>query len=275
MRAWICGARGSTPAPGPDFVRYGGHTSCLAVAPNGAGTPELILDAGTGIRNVTSLLGGRPFCGQLLLTHLHWDHVQGLPFFSGGDRRGSRVSLLLPEQAGGTAAAVLGRSMSPPHFPITPTELRGEWTFGFIRTGRLQLDRLEIEARPVPHKGGTTFGYRVSDGNSVLAYIPDHCPTELGEGPDGWGEYHPEAVALACDADVLVHDAHLVAGELAAEKSFGHAAAEYALALGRVAGVRRVLLFHHKPDRTDRQIDAIVAARPGAEPAREGSVIIL
>lgn len=275
MRVWICGARGSTPAPGPEFLRYGGHTSCVALAPGSAQTPQLLLDAGTGIRNVTSLLDGQPFRGHILLTHLHWDHFQGLPFFYAGDRDGAQVSLLLPDQPGGDAVSILGRAMSPPHFPITPAQLRGEWTFTLLRPGCLRLGPFEVEARPVPHKGGTTFGYRVSDGISVLTYIPDHCPTDRGEGPDGWGDYHPDAVTLARQADLLLHDSHLTAGELEAEKAFGHAAAEYAVGLGREAGAKRVLLFHHKPSRTDDEIDRIAGGLPGAEPAREGAVIVL
>jgi phosphoribosyl 1,2-cyclic phosphodiesterase len=96
VRLTFCGVRGSTPAPGPDFVRYGGHTSCVAVAHDGA-APTLLLDAGTGVRRVTSLLAGQPFTGMILLTHLHWDHVQGLPFFRAGDRDDARVTLLLPD----------------------------------------------------------------------------------------------------------------------------------------------------------------------------------
>ena len=103
MRLNLCGVRGSTTAPGADFLHYGGHTSCVAIAHDDAARPTLLLDAGTGLRQVTSLLGGLPFDGTILLTHLHWDHVHGLPFFTGGDRDDARVSLLLPRQ--GTARA--------------------------------------------------------------------------------------------------------------------------------------------------------------------------
>ena len=129
MRLTFCGVRGSTPAPGAEFVRYGGHTSCVAVTHDGAAAPTLILDAGTGVRRVTALLAGQPFTGTILLTHLHWDHVQGLPFFRAGDRDDARVTLLLPDQQDGTGAEeVLARAMSPPHFPIRPSELRGRWS---------------------------------------------------------------------------------------------------------------------------------------------------
>jgi phosphoribosyl 1,2-cyclic phosphodiesterase len=258
VRLHFCGVRGSTPAPGADFVRYGGHTSCVAVAHDPDAPPTLILDAGTGLRRVTALLAGRPFAGTILLTHLHWDHTHGLPFFAAGDRDDARVSLLLPDQQDrASAEEVLARGMSPPHFPIRPSQLRGNWTFGTVSPGPFKAEGFTVEAREIPHKGGRTLGYRVSDGRSVVAYVTDHCPTVLGPGPEGWGEYHPGAVELAAGADVLVHDAQLLAEELAAQAAFGHAAAEYAVGLGRRAGARQVVLFHHRPDRTDDQLDQV------------------
>jgi phosphoribosyl 1,2-cyclic phosphodiesterase len=264
VRLHLCGVRGSTPAPGPEFARYGGHTSCVAIAHDGE-APTLVLDAGTGLRRVTGLLGGGPFAGTILLTHLHWDHVHGLPFFGGGDRTDARVRLLLPQQPDGCSPeAVLERGMSPPHFPIRPRELRGEWTFDGIEAGSFELEGFRIEVRDVPHKGGRTLGYRVSDGRATIAYIPDHCPTTFGPGPDGFGAYHPAALALVAGADVSIHDAHLLPSELAAEAAFGHAAADYGVALAEVAGARRAVLFHHKPDRTDDQLDALARRFGGA-----------
>jgi ribonuclease BN (tRNA processing enzyme) len=265
VRIHICGARGSTAAPGPEFVRYGGHTSCVALVHDGDTVPTLILDAGTGVRRVTSLLGGQPYAGVILLSHLHWDHVHGLPFFRGGDMAGSRVTLLLPEQEDGASAeSALRRGMSPPHFPIRPDELRGAWEFGSVVPGCFKAARFSVEAREVPHKGGRTFGYRVSDGRSVVAYIPDHCPTSLGPGPDGWGEYHRAALELAEGADLLMHDASLLPGEITVEASFGHAAADYAVGLAGRAGARHVLLLHHGPERTDDELDALGRRLAGA-----------
>jgi ribonuclease BN (tRNA processing enzyme) len=224
-----------------------------------------LLDAGTGLSRVTTLLGGQPFAGTILLTHLHWDHSLGLPFFRGADHPHSRVTLLLPDQGDGIPAqALLQRVMSPPFFPITPGQLRGDWHFETVSPGQftaaqLKAEGFAVEAREIPHKGGRTLGYRVSDGTSVLAYVTDHCPTALGPGPDGLGEYHEAALALADGADVLIHDAQIVAEEVAAEACFGHAAAEYAVALARRAGAGHVVLFHHKPARTDPELDAIAA----------------
>jgi phosphoribosyl 1,2-cyclic phosphodiesterase len=269
VRIHFCGTRGSTPAPGLEFVRYGGHTSCVALslnadAPSDVAAPTLLLDAGTGLRRVSSLLNGRPFAGSILLTHLHWDHIQGLPFFQSGDHPDATVTLRLPPQDDGAdAESVLARMMSPPLFPIQPRNLRGTWTFGVLPSEAFSEDGFLVEgfrvvARDVPHKGGRTVGYRVSDGRSSIAYIPDHCPTQLGAGPDGWGAYHPAVLELAHDVDVLIHDAHLLPEELAAEASFGHAAADYAVELGRQAGAQIVTLFHHRPDRCDGALDALV-----------------
>jgi len=282
VRVHLCGVRGSTPAPGRDFLRYGGHTSCVAVGHDDGGPPRLILDAGTGLRPASALLGGEAFAGTILLTHLHWDHVHGLPFFAAGDRPDARVRLLLPEQdstaRAGSAEDVLARGMCPPYFPITPGELRGHWSFEFAAPGEAKAEGFTVEAAEIPHKGGRTFGYRISDGHSVLAYLPDHCPTELGPGPEGWGEYHPAALALAAGADALIHDAFWFAPEVAAQALLGHAAAEYAVGLGRRAGARRVVLAHHKPDRTDQDLD-LLAARFAVDPhvivAAEGTVIDL
>ncbi|MGA7705573.1 MAG: MBL fold metallo-hydrolase [Solirubrobacteraceae bacterium] len=280
MRVHLCGVRGSTPAPGVDFLRYGGHTSCVAIAHDDHDSPTLILDAGTGIRSATTLLGGRPFEGTILLSHLHWDHVQGLPFFSAGDHPQARVRLMLPVQADGSSAqAVLERAMSPPHFPMTPSQLRGAWSFANATPGSWECEGFEVLAREIPHKGGRTFGYRVSDDHSVFTYMPDHCPTSLGAGPDGCGEYHEAALELASNADALVHDAQLLTPEeLASEGRFGHAFCDYAVQLGRLAGTRKVVLFHHRPDRTDDALDELARrcqATPGVTPAQQDAILRL
>lgn len=258
MRVHFLGVRGSTPAPGGDYVRYGGHTSCVAIAHDDQNTPSLILDAGTGIRRCTWLCGDGPFRGTILLGHLHWDHVHGLPFFRAGDRDDARVDLFLPAQGDGASALdVLARGMSPPHFPIRPDELRGEWTFHGLAPGEHQFEGFTVTSREIPHKGGRAYGYRVSDAHSTLTYMSDHCPSDLGPGPDGWGEYHPDALELARDTDVLIHDAQLVAEELAEYAFYGHSAAEYAVQLGLRAHAKRVVLFHHRPNRTDDELDQI------------------
>jgi phosphoribosyl 1,2-cyclic phosphodiesterase len=279
VRVHFCGVRGSTPAPGTEFVRYGGFTSCIAIAHDGAAAPSLLLDAGTGLRRVTALLGDAPFSGTILLSHLHWDHTHGLPFFKGGDRDDALVSLLLPDQLDASSARdVLARGMSPPHFPIPPEGLRGTWRFDTVSPGTFHAEGFTVTAVEVPHKGGRTFGYRVSDGRTAVSYVPDHCPTALGPGDDGLGARHDAAMALAGGVDLLIHDAQLLDGEVALEASFGHAAAEYAVALARAAGARRVVLFHHKPERTDDDLDALAERfcdDPAVTVASEALVVVL
>jgi phosphoribosyl 1,2-cyclic phosphodiesterase len=282
VRVTFCGTRGSTPAPGPEFVHHGGHTSCVALSPgrDRAAAPALLLDAGTGLRRVDDLLDGGPFRGTILLSHLHWDHVQGLPFFRSGDREDAEVRVLLPGESDDTdAAELLTRMMSPPFFPITPRQLRGRWTFGLVPRDPFEAEGFSVEARDVPHKGGRTVGFRIADGRGSLAYLPDHCPTNVGPGPDGLGEYHEAALALARDVDLLVHDSHLRADELAAQASYGHAAAEYAVQLATTANAGRVALFHHAPDRTDAEVERTLchlARRPAhAIAASEGTTLEL
>ncbi len=262
MRVQLLGVRGSTPAPGKEFVRYGGHTSCVAIGADD-GPPTLVLDAGTGIRRLPDLLGGDPFSGSILLTHLHWDHTQGLPFCPSIDRDDAVVDLWIPTQIGPLAAEqpvdVLARAMSPPHFPIAPSELRGRWAFRPLDAGTQTIEGLQVTVEEIPHKGGRTFGFRITDGTMTITYMPDHGPIALGPGPNGWGELHPTAVALAADVDLLLHDAQHTPEDFPPRAHFGHCPADYAASLGQLAHSRTVVLFHHDPARTDDQLDTLVA----------------
>jgi phosphoribosyl 1,2-cyclic phosphodiesterase len=227
--------------------------------------PTLVLDAGTGIRGLAGLLGEAPLRGAVLLGHLHWDHTQGLPFSPAIDHDGAEVRLCLPEQEDGDEAIdVLRRAMSPPHFPIGPEGLRGSWTFEGLPPGGHHIGGFEVLAREIPHKGGRTFGYRISEGRRSVAYLSDHGPSALGPGPEGWGPYHEDALALADGVDLLIHDAQHSADELPSRARYGHSAADYAVRLGELSGAKAVLLFHHDPSRTDDEVDAIVASFAGA-----------
>jgi ribonuclease BN (tRNA processing enzyme) len=263
VRVTFCGVRGSTPATGPEFVRIGGHTSCVAVA-HGEEPPALLLDAGTGIRRVSSLLGDAPFRGTILLTHLHWDHVQGVPFFAAGDRDDARVVLAMPAQ--GDPFEVLAAAMGPPHFPITPDGLHGNWSFVALQPGRHDVEGFEVLAGDLPHKGGRTFGYRVTDAERSLAYLPDHGPLGCGDRPDGLGARHEAALALARDVHVLVHGAQFTSTEHGLAADFGHATVDCAVALAQEAGAGQLVLFHHAPWRADDAVDAIAASVAGRLP---------
>ncbi len=249
MELVLLGVRGSTPAPGPDFVRYGGHTSCVAVVPAGAVAPTLLMDGGTGIRSLTDLLGSEPFEGSILLSHLHWDHVEGIPFCRAVDRDDARVDLHVPDQDGVSARDLLARTMSPPSFPIEPEGLLGRWTFLPEPEGVASIEGFEVTAADISHKGGRTVGYRVSDARGSFAYLPDHAPSR---------GMTPAARALIEGVDVLLHDAQFLESERALADAYGHATVEETVALAESAGVRQLVLFHHSPVRTDDQLDRIL-----------------
>jgi ribonuclease BN (tRNA processing enzyme) len=229
--------------------------------------PTLVLDAGTGIRDATALLAGRAFHGTIALTHLHWDHVQGLPFFAAGDRPDARVRLLLPAP-GADPVGLLARTMSPPHFPIDPDGLDGEWSIEALIEGTTLLDGLRLTAAEVPHKGGTTVGLRVEEGRRSVVYVPDHLLVDAR--PTG------AVVELVQGADLLVHDAQFSSDEREVALRFGHSTIDAAAALAKRCGVGELVLFHHAPARTDDQVEALVdhvrAANPGTRisAARQG-----
>jgi ribonuclease BN (tRNA processing enzyme) len=256
---YFCGTRGSMPAPGESYVRYGGHTSCVGLARAGE-QPSLVLDAGSGLVNLDAVLDQAAFRGTLLLGHLHWDHTHGMPFFAAGARPGHRVDVLLPGQGPGQdAELVLARAMSPPHFPVEPHVLGEGWRFGAIEEGEHEIEGFTVLALQIPHKGGRTFGYRVSGGTHSVAYLSDHHPLALGPGPSGLGELHSAAVTLARDVDLLIHDAQYTVEELPALAYLGHSCPEYAISLAVEAGARQVCLFHHAPRRTDDALDMLAA----------------
>jgi phosphoribosyl 1,2-cyclic phosphodiesterase len=252
------GVRGSTPQSGPGYERIGGHTSSLAIAASADALPTLLLDAGTGLLALTRVFAGAPFVGTILLTHLHWDHLQGLPFFPPADRDDAQVVCLQPAQ--GDPVEVMSRAMSPPHFPISPEGLNGKWEHRGLDPGEHDFEGFSVIAAELPHKGGRTYGYRIASktpGGGTFAYMPDHCPTRFGPGPDGLGARHENALALAWGVDVLVHGAPFVVSEIERATLYGHATAEYAVALADEASVGRLILTHHTPFRDDDAVEAI------------------
>ena len=260
----LLGVRGSTPAPGPDFVRYGGHTSCVAVVPDGGSTPTLLMDAGTGIRSLTSLLDPQPFRGSILLSHMHWDHVEGLPFCRSVDRDDAQVDLFVPQQDGVSARDTLARTLSPPSFPIEPEGLLGQWRFRTTPLGTSQVEGFEVTVAEVRHKGGRTLGHRVRSAEGSFAYLPDHAPSR---------GMTREVGALLEGVDVLLHDAQFTEAERRLADDYGHATVEETIALAGRSGVGLLVLFHHSPVRTDDQLDRIVDGLETDVPilvAREG-----
>lgn len=254
MRVTFLGVRGSTPAPGPQFVRYGGHTSCVAITAAGGDRPTLVLDAGTGLRNLTGLLDGAPFTGDLLLSHLHWDHVQGIPFCLAADRDDARVTGWLPAQDGRSGRDLIAQLLSPPAFPITPEGLRGQWTFNAVPPGPIDVAGFDITAAQVAHKGGRTYAYRITDRTGAsIGYAPDHAPA---------AGISPELEQLLAGVDVLIHDAQFTEAERGLADAFGHATIDDARTLAIRVAVGTLVLFHHGPGRSDAALDDLVADLP-------------
>ena len=280
MLITFCGVRGSTPAPGADYVRYGGNTSCVAVAHAPGAAPVLALDAGTGLANLTGLLGGAAFAGTILLTHLHWDHCLGLPFFRGGDRDDARVTLLLPEQGGraraggpggsGAAAGTGGRAAARPGdvAAVLPDQAAASCAAAGSSARSRRASSRPRGSPSRPGRSRTRAAGRSATGSATAGRpsptSPTTAPPASGLARTGSAPTTRPRVELARDADLLIHDAQLTAEEVPAEAAWGHAAAEYAVGLAVRAGARRVALFHHKPSRTDEQLDAIARRFAGA-----------
>jgi phosphoribosyl 1,2-cyclic phosphodiesterase len=225
------------------------------------GAPPIVLDLGTGLRSFaeTQPLDGS-FHATALLTHIHWDHVQGLPFFPPADRVGAHFDVFGPEQEEGTLAEVVDGFMRPPYFPVTCSDLRGDIAFHDVLKDELQVGGAKVLIRPVPHCG-PTVGYRVQWAGVTVTYISDHqAPLDLESVAD-------TVLELAEGADVLIHDAQYTPAEFAEKAHWGHCTIDYAVKVGQQARAKRVVLFHHDPSHGDDDMDRLVGearARAGA-----------
>lgn len=247
--------RGSTPCPCEANSRYGGNTACVALEV--PGEDPIILDLGTGLRlfGETQPKDGT-FRGTALVTHIHWDHVQGLPFFVPALAPGSHLEIHGPAQEGGASLAdAFDQFMRPPFFPVTVSQLPGSIAFHDCSDTELAVGNAKVKVRSVPHVGETN-GYRIDwDGVSV-AYISDHQSPALGEGE---GVAIADSVLeLAEGVDVLIHDAQYWPGEWRTKNDWGHCTVDYAVHVARVAGARRLALFHHDPGHDDAEVDLIL-----------------
>jgi phosphoribosyl 1,2-cyclic phosphodiesterase len=279
VRLKIWGCRGSVPTPGPNTVEYGGNTACVEVILGGGGA--LVLDAGTGIRALGLELvrrGTRRI--HLFLTHLHLDHVEGLRFFA--PLWDERVTL----DVWGPRSPVLGlrerilRAFSPPLFPLDFRDVPARVTFHDLPGEPWQAEGVSLFADLVLHPG-PTLGFRLETGRSSLAYLPDHEPALArieGRSPD-W----ISGGALAGGADLLLHDAQYLDEEYGARIGWGHSSVDDAVAFWRAVDARRLVLFHHEPERSDRALELLQARarqlsgrkQPPPVLAREGMVIEL
>ena len=250
MRALLCGMRGSTPAPGAEFSTVGGNTSCVAVPAHDG--RWLLLDAGTGMARLASVLDDEPLRASVLLTHLHWDHTHGpaVPRQRRQRPRRDRCAASRPGQRRDSVGDD-GPSDVPATFPVGPDELHGTWRYRTLQPGRWEIEGFEVTAGEIQHAGGRTFGYRVVDDTGSLAYLPDHSPRLAT------AERRATAAALIEGVDVLLHGGGYVDAERDVADGYGHATTGDAIDLATAGGVGRLVLIHHAPRRTDEEIAAI------------------
>lgn len=269
--------RGSIPTPGPGTVRYGGNTSCVEVR---CGSDVIILDAGTGLRELgQSLLHEfkrKQLNLSMLLSHTHWDHIQGLPFFAPIYEPRCRLRILGCEGARTSLVAALTGQMESTYFPVPFSKLPSNIEIEELVDFSFAIGLVLVRAHRANHPG-VTVGYRLFSPDGVIVFFPDTEP--LPSGKDG------EMIDFVRDADVLILDSQYDRAEYKSHLGWGHGCLDDSVALALKAGVKKLVLFHHDPDHNDKKIDAfvkysrlLVAKAKGklkVEAAREGMVIKL
>jgi phosphoribosyl 1,2-cyclic phosphodiesterase len=291
LRFW--GVRGSVPTPGPTTVQYGGNTSCVEVRVAGE---IILLDAGTGLRPLGRSLEAefkdRPLSLTLLLTHTHWDHIQGLPYFVPIYKPTTRVRILGYEGARQGLAGVLSAQMESPYFPIALGKLPSTVVIEELRDLEFHVGSVRVQARCASHPG-LCMGYRLFTPGGSVAFFPDNetgfahwtspplcvCATVGGDQHS----YEEKLIEFLRDVDVLIMDAQYTVEEYQGHIGWGHGCVDDVVALALKARVKKLFLFHHDPDHDDCQVGQlvaharrIVAAQGGAlivEAAREGLTV--
>ena len=276
MRVRVWGARGSLAVSGPEYLRYGGNTSCLEVEPaDGDGSSLVVLDAGTGLRRLGDVVAPTVRRIDVLLSHFHVDHLFGFGFFPMLFREDVEVHVWGPSTELMGLRARLNRYLSPPLFPVRVPDLPCRPVLHEAPIGTFELPGVEVTADLVSHPG-RTLGYRLEDAAGTMAYLPDHEPVL------GWGRIPDDpawvsGADLANEVDLLVHDAQYTDEEYPAHVGWGHSSTSQVLDFTRVVGARRLLAFHHDPGHDDYRLDAMwegveVGGGVELEVAREGQV---
>ena len=268
VRFW--GVRGSVPTPGPSTVRYGGNTACIEVRADGE---LIILDSGTGIRllgdRLAAEFGGEPLQMTLLITHSHWDHVQGFPFFRPAYDPRNRIRILGFEGTREGLAGVFSKQMESPYFPIGLGQLPGHIMFEELRGMEFSIGAVQVRAAFVNHPG-VCVGYRLNTSRGSVVYLPDTEPFYRVRGQSsGGGPPKAEALAFAQaeddktvrfmeGADLLILDAQFDATEYRQHIGWGHTSVDDAVEFALRARARQLFLFHHDPDHDDDKIDQML-----------------
>ena len=256
MRATIWGTRGTLASPGPETVRYGGQTSCIAVEL--ADGSLVILDAGTGIRPFGMSLAASPPRVDLLITHLHTDHIEGLRFFSPFWDPSVEFRIWGPPAPLRTLEQRMAPFFAPPFFPVHLRNVPSKPQFLEVPMKPWTIGSAVVTARLVKHPG-PSVGYRIEEAAGALAYLPDHEPG-LGEDLRSIGARWISGLSLARGADVLVHDGQYTSAEYETRVGWGHSSTVDAVTFAERAGARRLTLFHHDPFHGDDQLEGMLAS---------------
>jgi ribonuclease BN (tRNA processing enzyme) len=228
--------------------------------------PPIVLDLGTGLRPLGHALEERygldnPVEVTAFLTHLHWDHIIGLPFCTPLLRQGGRMDVYGPPQDGGSLHDIIDRVVKPPFFPVQVKELQGKIEFHEVTDDVIAVGSAKVTVRQVPHVG-TTLGFRIEDGDSTLAFVSDH------QAPDDRARVDAAVLELCDRADLVVHDAQYTEEEFRAKATWGHSTIGYAVHVAATAGARKLALFHHDPRHTDDDLDLLLGQAQAADDAR-------
>jgi phosphoribosyl 1,2-cyclic phosphodiesterase len=249
------GTRGSIPTSGPEMIRYGGHTACVEIR---SGTSMLVLDAGTGLRplgaDLIARAGKMPVDVDLLISHTHWDHIQGLPFFAPAYSAQNRVRIFTPPGKRGAIDQALRTQMTSAHFPVgfgAMCGVRGLWELSpsSNRIGSFNVTQLDLN-----HPGGCA-GFRIEAGGASIAYLSDHEP--YGQSRDDQAR-QAELISFIQGVDLLILDTQYTEEEYFNRVGWGHGSVPESVAIALEAKAGRLAFFHHDPSHTDSQIDSMV-----------------
>jgi len=276
VKVTLWGTRGSLASPGPETLKFGGNTSCVSI--KGSEDTIIVLDGGTGIRNLGQDLPDTIKRVYILLTHLHMDHVQGLPFFAPLRREGVEVHIWGPASTRLSLRSRLLRYLSPPLFPVSVREILSDLHFHELPSGTIEIREFQVTAQLIIHPN-PTVGYCIKDQGNTVTYLPDHEPA-LGVKSFPVGEDWTSGYNLAEGADLLIHDSQYTIEEYEARVGFGHSCLNHAFRFGQLTQVKEFVPFHHDPAHTDQMLETMIAntvedLQPSfvVTPGKEGSVL--